>query len=101
LTWNHGLINVAMLPYESLCSKNVILQWDITKENCIKRIVYASSKCTCRKGTELAYRPQYNWHQCALSCIAAAAASMQVMGSTPRGYAGRQTLVLGGKRRKT
>jgi len=60
LTWNHGLINVAMLPYESLCSKNVILQWDITKENCIKRIVYASSKCTCRKGTELAYRPQYN-----------------------------------------
>jgi len=45
------LINVSTLPCESQNSKNVILQWDInhiTKENCIKRIVYASSKWTCR-----------------------------------------------------
>jgi len=41
------LINVATLPCESRNSKNVILQWDITKENCIKRIVYASSKWIC------------------------------------------------------
>jgi len=41
------LINVATQPCESRNSKNVILQWDITKENCIKRIVYASSKWTC------------------------------------------------------
>jgi len=38
------LINVAILPCETRNSKNVIWQWDITKENCIKRIVYASSK---------------------------------------------------------
>jgi len=30
------LITVATLPCESRNSKNVILQWDITKENCIK-----------------------------------------------------------------
>jgi len=42
------LINVATLHCESRNSKNRILQWDITKENCIKRIVYASTKWTCR-----------------------------------------------------
>jgi len=42
------LINVATLPCESRNSKSVILQWDITKENCITRIVYASLKRTCR-----------------------------------------------------
>jgi len=36
------LITVATLPCESRNSKNVILQWDITKENCITGIVYAS-----------------------------------------------------------
>jgi len=36
------LINVATLPCESQNSENVILQWDITKENCIKCIVYDS-----------------------------------------------------------
>jgi len=36
------LISVATLSRESRNSKNVILQPDITKENCIKRIVYAS-----------------------------------------------------------
>jgi len=36
------LINVAILPCESRNRKNVILQCDITKENCIKHIVYAS-----------------------------------------------------------
>ena len=41
------LINVATLPCESRNSKNVILQWHITKENCIKRVVYASSNWTC------------------------------------------------------
>ena len=40
------LINVATLPCESRNSKNVVLQLDITKQNCIKRIVYASSKWT-------------------------------------------------------
>ena len=40
------LINVATLPCETRNSKNVIIQWDITKENCIKRIIYASSKWT-------------------------------------------------------
>jgi len=35
------LINVATIPCES---ENVILQWDITKENCIKYIAYVSSK---------------------------------------------------------
>jgi len=38
--WRYGLhpphlINVATLPCESRNSENVILQWDITKENCI------------------------------------------------------------------
>jgi len=42
------LINVATLPCEIRNSENIILQWDITKENCIKCIVYASSKWTCR-----------------------------------------------------
>jgi len=42
------LINVATLPCENQNSKSVILQWDITKENCIKHILYASSKWTCR-----------------------------------------------------
>jgi len=42
------LINVATLPCESPKMKNVILQWDITKENDIKCIAYASSKWTCR-----------------------------------------------------
>jgi len=43
------LINVATLPCESRNSENVILQWDITKENCIKlHQSYASSKWTCR-----------------------------------------------------
>jgi len=42
------LINVDTLPCESRKGKDVILKWDITKENCIKRIVYASSKWTCR-----------------------------------------------------
>jgi len=42
------LINVATLPCESRNSKNVMLQWNITKENCIKRIVYASLKWTSR-----------------------------------------------------
>jgi len=32
-------MNVATLSCESRNSKNIILQWDITKENCIKRIV--------------------------------------------------------------
>jgi len=36
------LINVATLPCESRNSKNVILHWNITKENCVKRIVYTS-----------------------------------------------------------
>jgi len=30
------LINVAALPCESGNSENIILQWDITKENCVK-----------------------------------------------------------------
>jgi len=42
------LINVATLPCEIRNSESVILQWNITKENCIKRIVYASSKWTRR-----------------------------------------------------
>jgi len=42
------LISVATLPCESRNSENVILQWVITKENCIKCIVYTSSKWTCR-----------------------------------------------------
>jgi len=42
------LISVSTLPCESRNSKNVILQWYITKENCIKRIVYASSKWAYR-----------------------------------------------------
>ena len=42
------LFNVAKLPCESRNSENIILQWDITKENCIKCIIYASSKWTCR-----------------------------------------------------
>ena len=37
-----------LLHYQSRNSENVILQWDITKENSIKRIVYASSKWTRR-----------------------------------------------------
>jgi len=40
------LINVATLRYESQNSENVILQWDITKENTIKYIVYALLKWT-------------------------------------------------------
>ena len=32
-------MNVATLPCEIRNSKNIILQWDITKENCIKRII--------------------------------------------------------------
>jgi len=52
-TWRYKihpprLISVATLPCESRNSENVILQWDITKENCIKSIVYASSKWICR-----------------------------------------------------
>jgi len=39
------LINVATLPCESQNTKNVILQWDITKDNCI-RCNIASSKWT-------------------------------------------------------
>jgi len=42
------LINVAALPCEIWNSENVILQWDINKENCIGCFVYASSKWTCR-----------------------------------------------------
>ena len=38
------LINVATLRCKSRNSENVILQWDITKENCITCIVYASSE---------------------------------------------------------
>jgi len=30
------LISVATLPRESRNTENVILQWDITKENCIR-----------------------------------------------------------------
>jgi len=52
-TWRYELhprhlINVATLPCESRNSENVILQWDIAKENCIKCIVYASWKWTRR-----------------------------------------------------
>jgi len=39
------LINVATLLYESQNTENVILQWDITKDNCI-RCTIASSKWT-------------------------------------------------------
>jgi len=39
------LINVATLRCESQNSDNVILQWDITKENCIKCIVYIMQEC--------------------------------------------------------
>jgi len=42
------VINVVTLPCENRNSENVILQWVITKENCITCIVYASSKWTCR-----------------------------------------------------
>jgi len=49
-TWQYELhpphlINVATLPFESQNTKNVILQRDITKENCIRCII-ASSKWT-------------------------------------------------------
>jgi len=37
------LINVARLPCESKNAKNVMLQWDITKENCIRCIVASSN----------------------------------------------------------
>jgi len=51
------LINVATLPCESQNTKNVVLQQDITKENCITYII-ASSKWTraimCLKFTYLA-----------------------------------------------
>ena len=39
------LISVATLPCESQNTENVTLQWDITKENCIRCII-ASSKWT-------------------------------------------------------
>jgi len=39
------LINVATLPCESQNTENVILQWDIIKDNCIRCII-ASSKWT-------------------------------------------------------
>ena len=42
------LISIATLPCESWNSEDVILQWVITKENCIKCVVYTSSKWTCR-----------------------------------------------------
>jgi len=42
--WHH-LSSVATLPYESQNTENVLLQWDITKENCIRCII-ASSKWT-------------------------------------------------------
>jgi len=42
------LTDVATLSCESQNSENVILQWDITKENTIKYIVYALLKWTCR-----------------------------------------------------
>jgi len=38
------LINAATLPCENRNSKSVILQWDITKENYIKRILYACTE---------------------------------------------------------
>ena len=49
-TWQYELhpphlISVATLPCESQNAKNVTLQWDITKENCIICII-ASSKWT-------------------------------------------------------
>ena len=44
----HLTINVATLPCEIRNSENVILQWDINKYNCVKYIVYALSKWTCR-----------------------------------------------------
>jgi len=50
------LITVATLPCESQNTENVILQWDINQENCI-RCITASSKWTrvimCLKFTYL------------------------------------------------
>jgi len=45
--WRYGLhpshlISVATLPRESQNTENVILQWDITKENCIRCIIVSS-----------------------------------------------------------
>jgi len=45
ITYPPHLTNVATVPCESQNTKNVILQWDITKENCIRCII-ASSKWT-------------------------------------------------------
>jgi len=33
------LINVATLPCESQNTENVILQWDVTKDNCIRCVI--------------------------------------------------------------
>jgi len=35
----HHLINVATLPCESQNTENVILQWDVTKDNCIRCVI--------------------------------------------------------------
>jgi len=43
------LINVATLPYENQDTENVILQWNIIKDNCIRCII-ASSKWTRSSG---------------------------------------------------
>jgi len=49
------LINIATLPCESRNTENVILQWKITKENCIKCIIALSkwANVTCLKFTYL------------------------------------------------
>jgi len=64
------LVNVATLPFETENTENVILQWDITKENFIKCIVYASSKWTCRLWNSgscyaaMRVRNKDLWHLC-------------------------------------
>ena len=56
------LINVATLPCEIRNSENVILQWGITKENCIKYMVYALSKWTCRLSNFWCYAAMRVWN---------------------------------------
>jgi len=69
MVWLHPphLINVATPPCESQNTKNVILQQEITKENCIKSIT-ASSKWTrvimCLKFTYLGcYTVTHVWNE--------------------------------------